>query len=275
MLEQYKDMPFTSKNKTMKRKPKTTKRKTKTSKRKTVKSYKPTASFNNQMRKYNNINAEKKIMTMNNYLNGNGTLYLQDIPSVGLPNAGLDTQSLSCVVLQTGRQLTSGNTALPTGMAKLMDGYSNINGTLPARLIGQYAKLTSSYLNINITMDAKLVVNSYQNTVDAMLPHQFRLIQVKARLDKMTQNALQVPNVGTPSIATNLFRNESGNAAGINSEIATQDAFTWFINKQFWTVLKDERFTLSAPTLSSITPSTPSTENFTVPTPIVTGKQKE
>ena len=71
----------------------------------------------------------------------------------------------------------------------------------------------------------------------------------------MTQNALQVPNVGTPSIATNLFRNESGNAVGINSEIATQDAFTWFINKQFWTVLKDERFTLTTPVITNVASS--------------------
>jgi hypothetical protein len=241
-------MPIKSaKNKTMKRRT-TTKRKT--MKRKTVKSYKPTAFFNRQMTKYNNINAEKKIMTMNNYLNGNGTLYLQDIDAVALPNAGLDTASLSCVVLQTGRQLTTGNSSLPAGMVKLMDGYSNINGTLPARLIGQYAKITSSYLNINITMDPKLSTTGDAGLA-ASLPHQFRLIQVKARLDKMTQNALQVANVGVPSIATNLFRNESGNAAGINSEIATQDAFTWFINKQFWTVLKDERFTLATPYLNN------------------------
>ena len=197
---------------------------------------------------------------MNNYLNGNGSLYLQDITALALPNAGLDTASLSCVVLQSGRQLTSGNASLPTGMAKLMDGYSNINGTLPARLIGQYAKLTSSYININITMDPNDVQNNSANTLNGSLPHQFRLIQVKARLDKMTQNALQVPNVGTPSIATNLFRNESGNAAGINSDIATQDAFTWFINKQFWTVLKDERFTLCAPTL--ITSNVVNTVNY-------------
>jgi hypothetical protein len=110
-------------------------------------------------------------------------------------------------------------------------------------------------MNINITMDPQGNATTANDLIDACLPHQFRLIQVKARLDKMTQNALQVPNVGTPSIATNLFRNESGNAAGINSEIATQDAFTWFINKQFWTVLKDERFTLTTPTITNVASS--------------------
>ena len=58
---------------------------------------------------------------------------------------------------------------------------------------------------------------------------------------------MQVDNTGVPSIATNLFRNESGDARGLNNEIATQDAFTWFINSQFWYTIKDERFTLAVP----------------------------
>jgi len=253
-------MPFTSKNKTMKRK---SSAKRKTAKRKPVSkrtSYKPTQSFTRQMTKYNNINCEKKIMLMNNYLNGPTTAtdpeYLQDIPCVGLPNAGLDANSLSCVVLQTGRQLTTQNASLPAGMVKLMDGYSNINGTLPGRLIGQYAKITSTYMNISITMDPTLNLDSDQEALDILCPHQFRLIQVKARRDKMVNPALQVTDVGGPSIAKNLFRNEEGNARGINSEIATQDAFTWFINKQFWTVLKDERFTLACPLLNQRSTST-------------------
>ena len=49
------------------------------------KTYKPSAAFTKQMTKYNNVSSEKKIMTMNNYLNGPGSGgYLQDIPCVGL-----------------------------------------------------------------------------------------------------------------------------------------------------------------------------------------------
>ena len=100
--------------------------------RKRSKSFRPTPTFNRQMQKYNNINCEKKFMPMNNYLNSSATGYLQDIPAVGLPNAGLDANALTCVVLQTGRQLTTENATLPSGMVKLMDGYSiPSNGTLP------------------------------------------------------------------------------------------------------------------------------------------------
>ena len=213
------------------------------------KSYRPSSAFTKQMNKYNNINCEKKIMPMLNYLNGSGASYLQDIDGVGLNNAGLVNNALTCVVLQTGRQETTENLNLPSGCVKLMDGYSNLNGTLPGRLIGQYAKITSSYININITMNPNDVQNNSANTLNGSLPHQFRLIQVKAKNQNAVAPGVQVPDVGIPSIAKNLFRNEEGNARGINSDCATQDIFTWFVNKQFWTILKDERFTLCAPTL--------------------------
>ena len=32
--------------------------------------------------------------------------------------------------------------------------------------------------------------------------------------------------------------------------MATQDAFTWFVNRQMWTVLKEERFTLAGNVLT-------------------------
>lgn len=215
-------------------------------------SYKPTPSFERQMKKYNNINCEKKIMPMNNYLNGAASAgYLQDIPCVGLNNAGLVNDALTCVVLQTGRQETTENATLPTGVVKLMDGYSNLNGTVENRLIGQYAKLTSTYMNINITMDP-LATSNGNDAFNGALPHQFRLIQVKAKRNKMVNPGLAVPNTGHPNIGTNLFRNEEGNARGINSDCATQDIFTWFVNKQFWIVLKDERFTLNTPTTTSV-----------------------
>ena len=41
-----------------------------------------------------------------------------------------------------------------------------------------------------------------------------------------------------------------GRAKGLLSDCATQDQLTWFVNKQFWTILKDERFTLAAPMLN-------------------------
>ena len=220
-------------------------------------SYKPTQSFERQMNKYNNINCEKKIMLMKNYLNGPASAgYLQDIPCVGLNNAGLINEALTCVVLQTGRQETTENATLPGGVVNLMGGYSNLTGTLPGRMIGQYAKLTSTYLNVNITMDPIDYNNDISDSISNALPHQFRFIQVKARRNKMVNPGLAVANVGTPNLGTNLFRNEEGNARGINSEVATQDIFTWFINKQFWIVVKDERFTL-APTLLTRTTDNP------------------
>ena len=212
-------------------------------------------SFANNMRKYNTINCEKKIMTFNNYLNGPGSAgYLQDMPAASLNNAGLTNDALTCVVLQTGRQLTQLNAGLnsTTGqtVCYAMDGYSVLQGDSQNRLVGSYGKITSSYLNLNITMDP-LVTDGANDQLDACLPHQFRLIQVKARREKMVSPGAQVASYGVPSISTNLFRDESGGAQGINAECATQDVFTWFVNKQFWTVLKDERFTLASPVLNS------------------------
>jgi len=227
-------------------------------------SYKPTAAFNSQMRKYNTVNSEKKIMTFNNYLNGPGSAgYLQDIPCVGLTTAGLVNSSLSVAVLQTGRQLTqlnaSINSATGATICYALDGYSTLQGDSQNRLVGSYAKITSTYMNMNITMDP-LNSTSTDASLDAALPHQFRIIQVKARRDKMVSPGAQVASYGVPSIATNLFRDEAGGAQGINAECATQDVFTWFVNKQFWTVLKDERFTLCTPTV--LAPSSTASRAF-------------
>lgn len=218
------------------------------------------ASFAKNMRKYNTINCEKKIMTFNNYLNGPGTGgYLQDMPAASLNNAGLTNNALTCVVLQTGRQLTQLNANLNTAGQTIcypMDGYSVLQGDTQNRLVGSYGKITSSYLNLSITMDPTDYNNEISESIDNSLPHQFRLIQVKARREKMVSPGAQVASYGVPSISTNLFRDESGGARGINAECATQDVFTWFVNKQFWTVLKDERFTLT-PTLISRTTDNP------------------
>lgn len=225
--------------------------------------------FAKNMRKYNTINCEKKIMTFNNYLNGPGSQgYLQDIPCVGLNTAGLVNNSLSVAVLQTGRQLTqlnaSINSATGASICYAMDGYSVLQGNNQNALIGSYAKITSTYLNMNITMDPQAITNDNPGAFEAALPHQFRIIQVKARREKMVSPGAQVSSVGVPSLALNLFRDESGENKGILSECATQDQFTWFVNKQFWTVLKDERFTLAAPVQNSVAPSaaTPLTTTY-------------
>lgn len=221
-------------------------------------SYKPSPGFQKQMNKYNNINCEKKIMTMNNYLNGLSSAgYLDDLPCVGLPNTGIVTNALTCVVLQTGRQLTQLNANLNTlaggTVCVPMDGFSVNAGSGINQLVGAYAKITSSYMNVNITMDPIGIDNDGPASLEAALPHQFRIIQVKARRDKMVSPGAQVASYGVPSLATNLFRDEAGRAKGLISDSATQDLFTWFVNKQFWTVLKDERFTLSTPTFATAT----------------------
>lgn len=223
--------------------------------RKRRSSYKPSSSFQKQMNKYNNINCEKKIMTMNNYLNGLSSAgYLNDLPAAPLPNAGIvnTNNALTCVVLQTGRQLTQLNATLNTNAGGTvcvpMDGYAVNAGSGINQLVGAYAKITSSYLNVNITMDP-LDTTSSPDLLDASLPHQFRVIQVKARRDKMVSPGAQVASYGVPSLSTNLFRDEAGRAKGLLSDCATQDIFTWFVNKQFWSILKDERFTLCAPVL--------------------------
>ncbi len=231
--------------------------------------YKPSAAFTKQMNKYNNINCEKKIMSMNNYLNGPGSAgYLQDLPCVGLNNAGLTNDALTCVVLQTGRQLTQLNAAINTSVggtvATAMDGFSVLSGSGINQLIGAYAKITSTYLNLNITMDPSTYGDGeQQNALDACLPHQFRIIQVKARRDKMVSPGAQIASYGVPSLSTNLFRDELGRAKGLLSDCATQDQFTWFVNKQFWTILKDERFTLTQPNnnLSNLSGVSPNVAN--------------
>jgi len=240
---------------------KTESKKSRMTRLKANKSYKPTPSFTKQMNKYNTTNVEKKIIPMTNYLNGPASAgYSDDLPCIGLSTAGLTTGALSVLVLQTGRQLTSLNAGINTvtgaDVCNTLDGYSVLTGTGGNRLLGSYAKLTSSYINMNITMDPVDYNNEIDDTIDNACPHQFRVIQVKARRDKMVSPGNQVASYGVPSLSTNLFRDEAGNAKGITAQCATQDMFTWFVNKQFWTILKDERFTL-APTLISRTTDNP------------------
>ncbi len=221
-------------------------------KKKVARKYKPTASFTRQMTKYNNINAEKKIIPMLNYLNGPGSDgYLQDIPAQGLTSAGLTNNALSAIVLQTGSTLTNMNDEMNVDsggtIAYALGGYALAQGTGAGQMLGKYCKLTSTYLNINITMDPQNISNNVNDTLDSLCPHQFRLIQVRARRDKMVAQGVHVNDIGEPSIGYNLFLNEQGKPKGLISDCATQDQFTWFVNKQMWTVVREERFTLQAP----------------------------
>ena len=247
-------MPYTSKNKTMKRKSPS---KRKTARRKPVikkQSYKPTASFSKQMKKYNNLNAEKKIIPMLNYNNGVPSSYLGDLPCASLASAGLVTGALSALVLQTGSTLTNMNAEMNTDsgqtIAYPIGGFALTQGIGAKQLLGKYCKFTSTYINTNITMDPFVSNSGVEDGMDAMLPHQFRILQVRARRNKMVAQGAQINDIGEPSIGYNLFLNESGEPRGIISDIATQDVFTWFVNRQMWTVLKDERFTLAGNVLN-------------------------
>ena len=219
--------------------------------------YKPSASFSRQMTKYNNLNAEKKIIPMKNYLNGPGSDgYLQDLPAQGLTSAGLTNDALSCLVLQTGSELTNMNAEMNVDsggtIAYALGGYALTQGTGAGQMLGKYCKLTSTYLNLNITMDPTSTSVATE-AFDAQLPHQFRLIQVRARRDKMVAQGVHVNDIGEPSIGYNLFLDEQGKPKGLIDDMATQDAFTWFVNKQMWTVVREERFTLCAPTVLQTT----------------------
>eukprot|EP00661_Eupelagonemidae_sp_cell13_P023024 gene23024-biopygen10305 len=114
---------------------------------------------------------QKKIIPMKNYLNGPGSQgYLQDLPAQGLTSAGLTNNALSALVLQTG-------------------GYALTQGTGAGQLIGKYCKFTSTYMNVNITMDPQNIQNNTTDALDSLCPHQFRIIQVRARRDKMVAQA--------------------------------------------------------------------------------------
>ncbi len=222
-----------------------------TSQKKQSKSYDPSPSFSKNMKKYEKREKEIKIIPMLNYLNGPGSSgYLQDLPAAPLTSAGLTNGALSAIVLQTGSDLTNMNGEMNVdagqNIAYALGGYQLTQGTGAQQMIGKYCKFTSAYLNVNITMDPVYNGND-ANVADYITPHQFRIIQVKARRDKMVAQGLHINDIGEPSIGYNLFLDEQGRPKGIISDCATQDPFTWFVNKAHWTVLKDERFTLAVP----------------------------
>lgn len=234
-------------------KPTYTKKKSKTTTyKKQSKSYEPSNSFSKNMKKYEKREKEIKIIPMLNYLNGPGSQgYLQDLPAAPLNTAGLTNGAISAIVLQTGSDLTnmSGEMNVDAGqtIAYALGGYQLTQGTGAQQMIGKYCKFTSTYLNVNITMDPVVTQSESSTIPEYTAPHQFRIIQVRARRDKMVAQGLHLNDIGEPSIGYNLFLDEQGRPKGIISDCATQDLFTWFVNKAHWTVLKDERFTLATP----------------------------
>ncbi|AXH76444.1 MAG: putative capsid protein [Circoviridae sp.] len=213
--------------------------------------YKPTSSFARQMTKWNSQNAEKKLIPYKNYTNGVGPDFLIEIPGEALPNAGLTNDNTSCLVIQTGDELTDANqdlnsdTGMPTCTA--IGGYNFVpyTSTTPMGATGQYVKITSSMINFNINMDPLINSGDADAVAAAMMPHQFRIIQVKARRTNSVASGIGQTEEQEPELRSNLFINEAGSERGLKDDMAAQDPFTWFINQQKWLLLKDERFTLS------------------------------
>ena len=218
------------------------------------KKYKPTKAFSTQMRKYENLHMEKKFIPFKNYTNGpSASGYLQEIPAVTIPNAGItgNDLGLSCVILQTGDLLTNANTFINTTLGADIcwptGGYALSRGTGASNdLIGNYIDIKSTMMNLNINVDP-YQSNNQANTdlLNASLPRQFRLIQVKSkRNNSVAGGASSDQGSLTAAIQTNLWINEANEERGLLDPMSVQDAFTWLINKQKFMCLKDERFTL-------------------------------
>jgi hypothetical protein len=164
---------------------------------------------------------------------------------------GLTNTNTSCIVLQTGDELTDANTNLnqDTGMPTCVPigGYNFVpySATEPNGATGRYVKITSSQINLNINMDPLINSGDADAVAAAIMPHQFRIIQVKAKRKNSVAEGVGQAEEQEPALRSNLFVNEKGEHVGLNEDMAAQDPFTWFVNKQKWTCLKDERFTLS------------------------------
>jgi hypothetical protein len=206
------------------------------------------------MAKYENQHMEKKFIPFNNFTNGPASSgYLGEIPAVTIPNAGLTGADvgLSCVILQTGNQLTNANTFMNTALGEdlcwSVGGYAIGRGTGAVNdIVGNYIQIKSTLQRININVDPVSQINeSNEDSLSATLPRQFRLLMVKGkRNNSVAGGASSDQGSLTGAIQTNLWINESNEERGLLDPISVQDAFTWMINKQKFQVLKDERFTL-------------------------------
>lgn len=222
--------------------------------------YKAPATFSKNMAKWNSQNSEKKLIPYKNFTNGVGTDFLIEIPGEALPNVGLTNTNTSCIVLQTGDELTDANqdlnadTGMPTCVAiggynfqpyALTDPATNITTINKAGATGKYVNITSSMINVNINMDPLIDSGSGNDVADAIMPHQFRIIQVKAKRTNSVASGIGQSAEREPELRSNLFINEAGQDRGLKDDMAAQDPFTWFVNRKKWMVIKDERFTLS------------------------------
>jgi len=217
-------------------------------------------SFATNMKKWNSQNAEKKLIPFKNFTNGVGTDFLIEIPGEALPNVGLTNTNTSCIVLQTGDELTDANTNLnqntgmPTCVAiggynfqpyALTDPATNITTINKSGATGKYVNITSSMINVNINMDPLIDSGDGNDVADAIMPHQFRILQVKAKRTNSVASGIGQSSEQEPDLGANLFMNEAGQDRGLADDMAAQDPFTWFVNRKKWMVIKDERFTLS------------------------------
>lgn len=222
--------------------------------RKRIRKYKGlNPSFASQMRKYNNINAEKKLIPFKNYLIGPDGDWLSHIPSVGFPgNVGSGTAGeVSGIVLQTGYYLTTNNVVLNNTIGDLctpVGGYDIQQGSENNELDGRYGKITSSQQNIWIQMNPQANPGTLSATYLAgMMPHEFRLIQVKAKRNNSiaaTTGPDQLAASG--AIKDNLWIDNSGKEIGLTNDMGALEPFSFLVNKQKFQVLKDYKFTLCA-----------------------------
>lgn len=218
------------------------------------KKYNPSKSFQINMSKYENQNMEKKFIPFSNFTNGPAASgYLGEIPAVTIPNAGLTgaDEGLSCVILQTGSQLTNANnyinTTLSSDVCWALGGYALNRGTGAVNdLVGNYINIKSTLMRININVDpVSQTQATASESIGAILPRQYRLIMVKGkRNNSVAGGASSDQGSLTGAIQTNLWINEANEERGLLDPMSVQDAFTWLINKQKFYVLKDERFNL-------------------------------
>lgn len=181
--------------------------------------------------------------------------FLDQIPAIGLNTIGSGTaDEVTGLVLQTGKYLTTDSTSLNGAAGDLctaVGGYDIQQGAENNELVGKFGKITSTLQNIYIQMNATTNPGGTASArLSAAMPHQFRMIQVKARRD----NSI-APTVGpdsnalTPRLTDNLFLSLAGEESGLTNDWASLELFDAIVNKSKWTVLKDTKFTLAANTV--------------------------
>ncbi len=207
--------------------------------------------FARQIQKYNSINAEKKLIPFANYIVGPDGDWEDSITSIPLSgNIGSGTNGeVSAVLLQTGKYLTNDNINLNIalgGVATAVGGYDIQQGSENNELDGRYGQITSSLQNIWIQMNPSgNTTSNAPATLQALMPHDFRFIQVKAkRKNSIAPTSGPDENAATGNIANNLFLNTSGKEIGLTDDMGSLEPFSFLVNKAKFRVLKDYKFTL-------------------------------